>query len=396
MNNNKKANIVLIMFDHQLFYKHGFIDNRIKHPYFDSFVKESVFFNNAFSVCPLCGPARRTILNGLYPHKHGQVDNKLTNIIEKTYLDILNDNDYINYYFGKWHAGLGQPSELFGCKGFSPKGYNNPYIHQDYNDYLKRYHLPTPKGHVEFAESDIDYFPKDSIVELNGFHSLYSLSFGTLITPKETHECFYLAQRACETLENIVKNKDAPFSIRIDFWGPHQPFFPTQEFIDMYDLNDIEMYPSFFDDLHDKPEIYKNENAISLSKNNTIIYPNPQSIENWKKMLRYAYAQNTMCDAAAGMIINKLKELNLYENTIVIWSADHGDALCSHGGHIDKNCYLSEEVIRIPLAIHNPLSNKTGISNAPVSNLDIPATIVDICNGQNTFNDSISLNSILE
>ena len=393
---DRKPNIVLIMFDHQLFYKHGFLDNRVKHPHFDNFIKESTFFENAFSVCPLCGPARRSIVNGLYPHKHGQVTNKLTEVKEKTYFDLLNKNGYENFYFGKWHAGIGKPLELFGCKGFSPESYNNPYLHDDYNDYLKRYNLSTPKGAIEFSESDIEYFKKDTVVELNGFHSLYTLTFGTLITPKETHECYYLATRACETLEELAKNPDKPFSLRVDFWGPHQPYFPTKEFLDLYDLDEIEIYPSFDDDLKNKPEIYKNENAVTLSKDHVIIYPNPQTKGNWKKMLKYAYAHNTMCDAAAGMIINKLKELNIYDNTIVIWSADHGDALGSHGGHIDKNCYLSEEVVRIPLAIHNPFCDNISVSKSIVSNLDIPATIADICGEKEYFEDSVSLNDYLE
>lgn len=388
---DKKPNVVLIMFDHQLYYKHAYGSNRVKLPKFDEFLEESTLFENAFSVSPLCGPARRSILDGLYPHEHGQIVNQMTAVSERTYFDVINERGYDSYYFGKWHAGKGQPSD-FGCKGFSPKGYNNPYVHDDYRQYVKERGLPMAHGLVEFSESDVEYFPISSNVDLSSFPQLYTLTFGRLTTPEDTHECFYLANRACEAIRSRNReNADKPFMIRVDFWGPHQPYFPTEKYLDMYDAHSIDMYGSFYDDLKDKPAVYRNENAVTLSKNHEIIYPNPQTTENWQKMLRYAYATNTMCDAAAGRIIETLKEEGLYDDTIVIWSADHGDALGSHGGHIDKNCYLSEEVCRIPLAVHNPFGGKVRISRSLVSNLDIPATIVDACGNETIGNEAKSL-----
>lgn len=65
------------------------------------------------------------------------------------------------------------------------------------------------------------------------------------------------------------------------------------------------------------------------------------------------------------------------KDTVIIWSADHGDALCSHGGHVDKDSYLSAEVLNIPLAVYNP-DGQHGVEDSRyVSNLDIPATILD-------------------
>ncbi|MEM8863407.1 MAG: sulfatase-like hydrolase/transferase, partial [Chloroflexota bacterium] len=74
----------------------------------------------------------------------------------------------------------------------------------------------------------------------------------------------------------------------------------------------------------------------------------------WQKMLALCYAQITLVDEAGGRILAKLDELGLAENTLVIWTADHGDALACHGGHFNKRCYLPEEVMRVPLAIRWP------------------------------------------
>ena len=72
---NKKPNIIYILNDHQVNYGHGSQGVRIKRPVFDKFASEGVRFERAYSVCPLCGPARRSMLTGLYPHNHGELIN---------------------------------------------------------------------------------------------------------------------------------------------------------------------------------------------------------------------------------------------------------------------------------------------------------------------------------
>ena len=74
----------------------------------------------------------------------------------------------------------------------------------------------------------------------------------------------------------------------------------------------------------------------------------------------------------------KLDELGLAENTLVIWTADHGDALACHGGHFNKRCYLPEEVMRVPLAMRWPGEISSGQTlDALVSNIDLAPTLLD-------------------
>jgi arylsulfatase A-like enzyme len=83
-------------------------------------------------------------------------------------------------------------------------------------------------------------------------------------------------------------------------------------------------------------------------------------------------------DEAIGKILDKLKELGLEENTMIIWTSDHGDALASHGGHFDKDVYLPEEMIRIPFFIRFPGKIPEGIASEKlVSNIDVAPTILD-------------------
>jgi arylsulfatase A-like enzyme len=83
-------------------------------------------------------------------------------------------------------------------------------------------------------------------------------------------------------------------------------------------------------------------------------------------------------DAAAGMILDQLEQSGLMDNTLIIFTTDHGDALACHGGHFDKASYMSEEVLRIPLAMqwngHIQPGQKT---HAPVSSVSVPVTLLD-------------------
>lgn len=112
-------------------------------------------------------------------------------------------------------------------------------------------------------------------------------------------------------------------------------------------------------------------------------------------MIARAYAQITMMDAAAGKILDAIKEHGFEENTIVIWTTDHGDALACHGGHFDKRSYMPEEMLRVPMAVRFPGKMPEGlVSNALVSNLDVAPTMLDAAGS--AFKKDVDGNSLLK
>ncbi|MEJ2279161.1 MAG: sulfatase-like hydrolase/transferase [Candidatus Lokiarchaeota archaeon] len=125
----KKPNILFILEDHQAYYGHGELGNgpKIHRPNYERVASNGVEFINSYTCCPLCGPARRTILTGLYPHKHGEIKNESNEkYTHENYLQKLSEVGYHNFYFGKWHAGKGNALD-FGCEGFSVSRYGNPW-----------------------------------------------------------------------------------------------------------------------------------------------------------------------------------------------------------------------------------------------------------------------------
>ena len=264
--------------------------------------------------------------------------------------------------------------------------YGNPYISEEYKEYLKEKNLPQAVHHI------VKSFYVDGISDRGDWDGMepgadYQCkswwcgehAVGVTTTPKETHESFFLANLACEKLEEIAKSKEErPFSLRVDFWGPHQPHFPTQEFLDMYEDFHLPPYGNFSDTLRGKPKTYFRERNVPLGENDVLIQPSVMEWTDWEVLIKYCFAHQTMIDAAGGMIIDKLHELGLDKNTLIVWTSDHGDGLACHGGHFDKGSYMCEEVLRIPFAMKwEGVISPGQIRSELVSTVDFPVTLLD-------------------
>lgn len=390
--NGKKKNIVLIVTDHQLYRNHSPL-----RPHYDEFSEDAVVFDNAYCSTPLCAPARRSMLDGLYAHRHGNIYNQSpAPFTEETYFPLLERAGYDNYTYGKWHSGPGTAYDL-GVKGFSVPGYGTPYMTKEYRDYLEEMNLPYPEMEI------IQTFPnpgtaKDFPGLVNGNPS-YSprgtwcgeQAIGILKTPKETHEAFFLSHLASRQIEKL-SSSEKPFHLSVHFWGPHQPYFPTKEYVDMYSGMKIGRYPSLDDDLAAKPGTYRHMNSPLSDENGNLRFPSVFSADEWEKFLKIAYAQTTLIDDAIGMILDSIRKNGLEDDTVVIITSDHGDALASHGGMFDKGSFLTEETVAVPFAVRIP-GVKACHSPALISTIDWAPTILDIAGTR--FSSPVDGESIL-
>ncbi|MEZ4676716.1 MAG: sulfatase-like hydrolase/transferase [Caldilineaceae bacterium] len=149
---SNRPNILMLVNDHQVHYRHGW-DGGVRplRPNFDRVAAAGLRFDRAYCAIPLCGPARRTLLTGLYAHNHKNFYNYSDAPYDhENYLDRLAAAGYRNYYLGKWHAGPGTALD-FACQGYSDTDYGNPYITARYHEYLEEYELPRAEHHVEFC-----------------------------------------------------------------------------------------------------------------------------------------------------------------------------------------------------------------------------------------------------
>lgn len=398
-------NVLVIVTDHELSYQHG-TDNDtygILRPNYDEFVDSGVEFVNAKSVNPLCSPARRSLLTALYPHQHGIIHNSVNVPVyanADTIYDVLLENGFDRqnaYFYGKTHySGSSMdndtPQYSYGINGWSTPGYGQPYKTQKYKDYLARNNYfgseyTSPVMIIQQDSLSPNGRPaKGDVYDVANMNIITGNFFGIMQAPKEFHEAYFLADMVNTELENIAENNsDQPFVMSVNIWGPHHPYYPTQEFVDLYtDENgviggNIEEYPSFNDPFINKPKVYAWDNSVQNGTNPALPVPNSKDWNTFRTYMGLAYAQATMVDDAVGTILDTLEQTGLADDTLVIWTNDHGDALGSHGGHADKECYMTEEILDIQLAVRDPSRpDLAGTKNTSFVNTnDVPVTMLD-------------------
>jgi arylsulfatase A-like enzyme len=354
-------------------------------PTFDRLVDEGVHFGDAYSVNPLCAPARASFLTGQYPHKHGLLNNAghhganeqiPTDV--RTYSHALRDRGVRPAYFGKWHVGTSKPgpdgttAQDYGFEGWSDPGYGYPYNTERYAEYLEAHDLPEPVVDVEWvdpgwSEDPDELLGRAPLVEEPGAHKRMHTT-GVFETPVETHEAHFVTHLANEWIADRVADGEQFFA-RVDVWGPHHPYWVPPDLAGTVDSETIPEYPSFDHDLADRPahHVEFNEDA--------------RAAETWDEMqpvLARCYEHVHAVDRALGTVLDTLDRLGIADETLVIYSADHGDILGAHGGSFDKGWLMVEETMRIPMAMRWPDGLPAGAtSDALVSNLDVVPTLYE-------------------
>lgn len=379
-----RPNIVLIITDHHAYYAHeregefGF-----KPPVFEAFCREGVRFDRAYSVCPICSPARANMMTGMYPSAHGMRWNtdggfRADNLQDfrpgqTLYSHYLSPAGYRNAYVGKWHCGHDRLPIDYGIEGWSLPDYGKVYMSQAYQQYAQERGLGKARARVEHYLGRPEWEGQTLVLHDPSPWKFMNGS-GVLVGPPEAHEELFVAHLAVEKLKGLARSEQ-PFSLVVSFWGPHQPYYPTEPYAGMIDPASIPEYPSFNDD-------YSGDKPLRHFIHRDLVHHAPRKCwpewSIWQEVLARCYEQELQLDAATGEVLAALDETGLAANTLVIWVADHGDAVASHGGLWDKSSTYIEEVARVPLAIRWPGRLPPGARTSRlVSNMDVTATMLD-------------------
>lgn len=355
-------------------------------PVLDQLAKESVVFDNTYTSCPVCTPARGSMQTGLYPSKTGMETNSFQTGCRTHELSdvpfLLNRRlESVGYrcgYTGKWHLGVGKDktatTEGRALLGILEKGF------LEVAPYIGRGCVPTEIGYIgddfpghgnggwKFPQFE-QYLKENNLPlsiinqttgKLPGDHS----TVGEVTSPIESTIEYYLVERAKAIVDELA-NGDQPFYFQLNFWGPHEPFFAPTQYLDLYRNVTIPENPSFSEDVSDGPRIY-----------NLIRRPEV-SWEFFQDTLRHYYACTTHIDAQIGRFLTYLKEKGLYDDTMIIFSADHGDNQGCHGGLENKSYSMYDDTTQIPLFIKPARADFKGYRQpAFVGTCDIYATIL--------------------
>ncbi len=381
---SSSPNIVYIIADHVAFAGHYGVERYdYRWPCLDALASQGAWFDRAYAITPVCTPSRASLLTGKRPDKHGMRWNCEYPILynrkefredEILYCQALAEAGYANHYVGKWHCGTEHGPEHYGLNGWSLPEYGNVYASDAYKDYLQKIGQPQPTCHIEHHLLRPELNGTDVLMEPDQPWD-YMDGAGVLSGSSEVHEQFFVANMAVEKLRDIASAQSSdPFSMVVSLWGPHHPYYPSQEFADRVNPADIPVYPSFDESLEDKPLRYRVQRDLRCQHRAGERWAD---WEIWQKVMARCYASGLQTDAAIGRIVDAINSLDLDDNTLLIVTADHGDGIASHGAGWDKYSSFTEEVGRIPLVMRWPGQiEPAAVVTDPVNLLDVTATLL--------------------
>jgi len=404
-NAQKKPNLLFIMTDQQRYDALSIAGNTVlKTPNLDRLAKQGAWFKNAYTPCAVCAPARSSILTGTSVENNGMKTNDRAYNYEQnglmtmpTYDEILTDKGYHCEYYGKWHTQSShaniyknpQKTAKNGKSIYGPGGQS--FIYEDYlnekspNRKLKKGELYDTFTHRPYKPNPLDKFygKTDAEIKQQKLKSIQPDLNGELLIDKKFSMTAFQAKQTIEALERL---KDSTFSITCSFHFPHAPMLPTQPYSKRYPAKNRVAPLSISDNMENSP--YKKANGRLEHQE----YSDPEKI---KYMISSYYGLVSEVDDWVGKILNKLDELGLSENTLVIFTSDHGEMLGAHGLR-EKNVFY-EESAHIPLIIRFPGEiEKSKVVNGYISTVDLFATILDYLKIGKHKSDGKSLKGLIE
>lgn len=315
----QKPNVLILLTDQWRAQATGYAgDPNVSTPNLDQLAARSVNFKNAVSGMPVCSPFRASLLTGQRPLTHGVFMNDVqldTNAI--TIAKVLAKEGYDTGYIGKWHLdGHGRLQNV--APGKRRQGF----------DFWKGNECTHNYNHSVYYDNED---PEQKIWD--GYDTF-----------KQTDEAlnYINAQKATEN----------PFFMVVSYGTPHAPY-------------------------HTAPEEYRNR----FDPDKIILRDNvPDELkEQVKKDLAGYYAHIAALDDMIGKVLTNLEQNGQMENTIIVFTADHGDLLGSHGAYKKQQPY--EESARVPMLYYIPENLKiaSGERDALMNSEDIMPTLLGLC-----------------
>ncbi|MCX6326764.1 MAG: sulfatase-like hydrolase/transferase [Bacteroidia bacterium] len=406
----KHPNVLFIMTDQQRWDAIGCAGNpEIKTPNIDRLAKGGVQFLNAYSSCPVCVPARSSILTGrtIFNVKvlgNNDIDNDDIPHIP-TFDQVLSVNGYRTEYYGKWHVPYqfaskynnivkttgkskesNVPTSVEGLRQYLDElgvPARNPNTNELIDKMSLRPYIPLPiDGRYGIKEENE---PTNSAGEKKPKSSSDSQgqNIGIFQGPANGSLAAYEGNEALEALKRM--SPGTPFSLTCSFGPPHPPFIVPKQYSNLYKTDRLSVPVSITDNLVNAP--YKRGNTPFDSR-----FQNPEMV---KEMKLVYYAMITQVDEWVGKLLDELDRKGLSENTLVIFVSDHGEMLGDHGMNSKMKMY--EGSAHVPLIMRFPgVIPAGGKVVTPVSHYDLFATILDYTGMKIPENDGRSLHALID
>jgi choline-sulfatase len=324
-------------------------------PNLDRLAEEAVQFRRCYTPNAICSPSRASLMTGLYPSTHGMWD--CTHTQRAEWVDVpadrftyfshrLADAGYRNGYFGKWHVEQSDKLENFGWHEYD----------------VDCEALVAHDEHDKFIESTEERVPAP------GYRD-FLFSCLTEGGDELTHPAY---QKGIDFIRRQTSgdSSDQPFCCFISTIEPHDPYIAPRQFYEMYDIESVRTRPTIRNEPHGKPDIVKRMRSVWTE----------MSDEQWRRITAAYFAVITYLDSQIGRVIAALKESGAYDNTIIVFTSDHGDMMGAHGLATKGPGTSYEEVYNIPMILRAPeMTSGRNDSQTLTSLVDLAPTLLDLC-----------------
>jgi len=352
---NTKPNILILHADqHRIDCLGAYGNPDLRTPHIDALAADAIRYTNSFCPFPVCTPSRYSMLSGRYVHQHRGWDNHCTlGPGIATFPLILKTAGYRTKAVGKMHftptyldVGF---EEMILAEQDGPGRWDD-----DYHRALREAGLVDRND----LEDQLSEYRKNARPE-------YWEMFGALVSnlPEEYSSSRWIGDRAVETVETWG---DSGNLLMAGFIKPHHPFDPPASFCNLYDPSALTMLPGWTEECfaHD----------LELHKG---YFPHEKLTETaLRRVTAYYYATIAQIDEEVGRIIGVLKRKRLYDNTLIVYTSDHGEYLGFHHLLLKGN-HMYDPLMKVPLIIKYPGNRDRGtVSSALVNNINLAPTIL--------------------
>jgi arylsulfatase A-like enzyme len=358
------------------------LSRHVQLPALRSLMNDGVFFANAFCTVPLCSPSRASYLTGRYSYVQGNSERAPEGLEtglrpdDVIFPEYLKAAGYVTRQIGKCHVGTRKFIDAFGDNDQPWDRWSPPVFDDD--DFLA-YQRSLGVKPQKYAR-EIVFRMQDRKTSGNSAGGWIMQENGKPF-PLEAQYSYYLGKKAIETVEALLDNGELehrPLYLQLDIFDPHQPFSIPAGFEERErELRKIMSVPESwraaqqrnFQRASDEPEI------VDVYRRYWGIY-DPQELIDY----RVAYVlQMEIVDRVIGTVIARLKELGLYDNTMIAFISDHGE-MNGRRATVDKGVYLYPDIVRVPMIFKLPatMPRRDPTIESPVSLLDLSPTILEV------------------
>jgi len=363
-------------------------------PNVNRLMQRGVRFTNAQSNNPICGPSRASFLSGLYPsttgeygydqlHYHWRDNTVLKNSVKV--MEHFMANGYDCYGTGKiFHNGHEDYSVWRRDDGFDGNGIkpsHGPKPSAEKNFFKPTGHPSMPKFYHDnqfrcFGSlADVPDVPPDPEKGTSGCKGWWLFGQPFRYVSETDRDLMPDELNAKWTVERLKEKHEKPFFIMVGMNRPHTPMYAPDKYFRMFPLEEIQLPPYLENDLDDCAKILVAQAEGKKMYDDMMAHG---GMDHWKKWVQAYLACVAFVDDQVGKILDALEKSPYADNTIVIFTSDHGYHMGEKDNLFKRTCW--EEADRVPFVAYAPgVSKANKECDQPISLIDVYPTLVDLC-----------------